>query len=96
VLDKCGGLNGSTQYLLVVYLQQFHKPKSFASIDSNATPFCLGLVEYSLTDRFCRGSLLGSTDLMVLHRPVELASINGKVKKITSPATGFFLTFQPV
>src|SRR6266403_4752887 len=70
--DKRGGLNGSTQHLLEVYLQQFQKPKSFASIDSNATPPCLGLMQYSQTDRFSRRSIVGSTDLIVLHRPVEL------------------------
>src|SRR5882757_10759345 len=64
--DKRGGLNGATQHLLEVYLQQFQKPKSFASIDSNATPTCLGLMEYNLTDRFSRRSTVGSTDLMVL------------------------------
>src|SRR5260370_24396797 len=72
VPDKRGGLNGSTQHLLEVYLQQFQKPKSFASIDSNATPPCLGLMQYSLTDRFSGGSIVGSTDLMALHRPVEM------------------------
>jgi hypothetical protein len=66
--------------LLEVYLQLFQKPKSFASIDSNTTPPRLGLMEDSLTDRFSRGSIVGPTGLMVLHRPVELAGTIGKWK----------------
>src|ERR1700722_15672977 len=33
----------------------------------------------SQTDRFFKGSIGGSTDWMVLHRPVELARITGQV-----------------
>jgi integrase/recombinase XerC len=36
--------------------------KSFASIDSNGTLPCLILIEQSRTDRFSRGSIVGSTD----------------------------------
>ena len=80
--DKSGGLNGSTQHLLEVYLQQFQKPKSFASIDSNATPPCIGLMEYTLTVRFSRGSIVGSSDLMVLRRPVDLVGLFGSWPKL--------------
>src|SRR3981189_1272575 len=80
--DKWGGLNESTQHLLEVYLQQFQKPKSFASIDSNATPPCIGLMEYTLTVRFSRGSIVGSSDLMVLRRPVDLVGLIGSWPKL--------------
>jgi hypothetical protein len=80
--DKRGGLNESTQHLLEVYLQQFQKPKSFASIDSNATPPCIGLMEYTLTVRFSRGSIVGSSDLMVLRRPVDLVGLIGSWPKL--------------
>jgi len=33
---------------------------------------------------------------LVLRRPIETTSIKGKVKKNTSPTTGFFLGFQPL
>jgi hypothetical protein len=57
-----GGLNGSTQHQLEVYLQESQQLKSFASVDSNETLPCLVLIEYSWTDRFTRGSIAGSTD----------------------------------
>jgi hypothetical protein len=34
--------------------QGLNSLKSFASVDSNETPPCLGLIEYSRTDRFSR------------------------------------------
>jgi hypothetical protein len=57
-----GGLNGSKQHYLEVYLEESHQPKAFASVDSNETLPCLVLIEYSWTDRFTRGSVAGSTD----------------------------------
>jgi hypothetical protein len=57
-----GDLNGSTQHLLEVYLQESQKLKSFASVDSNGTLPWLVLIEYSQTDWFSRGSIVGSTD----------------------------------
>jgi hypothetical protein len=35
------------------------------------------IMEYSLTDRFSRGSIVGSTDLMVLQRPIETTRLTG-------------------
>ncbi len=35
------------------------------------------LIEYCLTDWFPRGSIVISTDQMVLHRPIELAGVIG-------------------
>ena len=55
VPGKRGGLNGSTQHQLEVYLQESQQLKSFASVDSNGTLPCLVLIEYSRTDRFSRG-----------------------------------------
>src|SRR5208282_1425830 len=60
--NKCGGLNGSTQHLFEVYSQESQKLKSFASVESIGTQPCLVLIEYSRTDRFSRGSIVGSTD----------------------------------
>jgi hypothetical protein len=40
----------------------------------------LGFGRISQTDRFFKGSIGGSTDWIVLHRPVELAAVIGKVK----------------
>jgi hypothetical protein len=57
-----GGLNGSTQHSLEVCLQESYKLKSFASVESIGTLPCLVLIEYSRTDRFSRGSIVGSTD----------------------------------
>src|SRR5208337_201180 len=79
VTGKLGGLNGSTQHELEVYFQESQRLKSFASVDPNGTPPCLGLMEYSRTDRFSRGSIVGSTDWMVLRRPSELAAVTGEV-----------------
>jgi hypothetical protein len=62
VPGKSGGLNGSTQHQLEVYLQESQQLKSFASVDSNGTLPCLVLIEYSRTDRFSRGNIVGSTD----------------------------------
>jgi hypothetical protein len=56
VPDKRGGLNGSTQYQLGAYLRESQQQVSFASDDSNGTLICLGLNEYSRTDRFSRGN----------------------------------------
>ena len=53
--DKRGGLNGSTQHQLEVYLQESQQLESFASVDSNGTLPCLVLIEDSRTDRFSRG-----------------------------------------
>src|SRR6266850_2204306 len=55
VSDNPGGLNGSTQHQLEVYLQKSQQLKSFASVDSNGTLPCLVLIEYSRADRFSRG-----------------------------------------
>ena len=52
--NKSGGLNGSTQHELEVYLQESQQLKSFASVDSNGTLPCLVLIEYSRTDRLSR------------------------------------------
>jgi hypothetical protein len=49
---KLGGLNGSTQHPLAVYLLGSQKLNSLASIDANGTLPCLGLIEYSPKDRF--------------------------------------------
>ena len=40
--DKTGGLNGSTQHLLEVLLDESTRLISFAGIDSNKTKPCLG------------------------------------------------------
>jgi hypothetical protein len=50
-----GGLNGSAQHKLEVYLQESQQLKSFASVDSHGTLPCLVLIEYSRTDRFSGG-----------------------------------------
>src|SRR6266849_1989069 len=55
VSGESGGLNGSTQHQLEVYLQESQQLKSFASVDSNGTLPCPGLIEYSRTDRGSRG-----------------------------------------
>jgi len=69
-----GGLNGSTQHWLDVYWQKFSKLKSYASIDSNRTLPCSGLIEYSRTVRLSSGSIVGSNDYKVLRRPSEPAT----------------------
>ena len=53
--------------------------KSFASVDSNAALPCSVLIESSRTGRFSRGSIVVSTDWMVLHRGVELAALTGQM-----------------
>jgi hypothetical protein len=73
VSDTAGGLSGSTQHLLEVHLQQFQKLKSFAIVDSIATPPRLGRKEHSLIDSCPGGSIAGSIDEMVLHRSVGIA-----------------------
>src|ERR1700676_4726844 len=50
--DKRGGLNGSTQHLLAVYLPESQIPKSFAGVDLNAVLPCRALLENSRTSRF--------------------------------------------
>jgi hypothetical protein len=60
--------------LLKVHLPELQKLKSFARVESNETLPRLGLSEYRLTDQFSRGTIVGSADLKVLHRPVELAA----------------------
>ena len=53
-----GGRNTSSKS----YVQEFQGLNSFPRTDSNKTPLCLGLVEYSRTVRFSRQSIVGSTD----------------------------------
>jgi hypothetical protein len=43
----------------------------------------LGLTGFSQADRFAQGSTVESVRWMVLHRPVELAGITGKVRTDT-------------
>ena len=40
--DKSGGLNGSTQHLLKVHVQESTKLNSFKGVDANGTLPCLG------------------------------------------------------
>ena len=42
VSNKRGGLNGSMQHLLIVFLQEPTRLISFAGVDSNETKPCLG------------------------------------------------------
>jgi hypothetical protein len=42
VSDKLGGLNGSTQHLLKVQVQESTKLNSFKGVDANGTLPCLG------------------------------------------------------
>jgi hypothetical protein len=49
---KQGGLNGSMQHYLAVYLPESQNPKSFAVVDLSAALPCRGLLENSQTSRF--------------------------------------------
>ncbi len=60
--DQTGGLNGSMQHLVEVYLQESTKLISFASVDSNGTLPCLGSDESCRKGWFSGGSIVGSTD----------------------------------
>jgi hypothetical protein len=60
--DKRGGLSGSTQYLLRVYLQNSTKISSPASLGSTRIFSRLVLNELSRGDWFSRGSIVGSTE----------------------------------
>jgi hypothetical protein len=50
--DKSGGLNGSLQHELEVYLPESQNPKSFADVDLNAALLGRVLLENSQTGRF--------------------------------------------
>ena len=50
--DKSGGLNGSVQHLLAVYLPEFEIPKFFLDADLKAARLCRGLLENRLTSLF--------------------------------------------
>jgi hypothetical protein len=52
------------------------------------------LTEYSQTDRYSRGSIIESTDWMVLHRPVELAAETGQVDWGPGLSVLFLLQFH--
>jgi hypothetical protein len=60
--DNAGGLNGSTQHLLEAHAQGLQQLRIVRRRDSSGTVPCLGLIEYSRTDRFSGGSIVGSTD----------------------------------
>jgi hypothetical protein len=50
--DKRGGLNGSVQHLLAVYLPEFEIPKFFLDADLSAVRLCRALLENTLTSLF--------------------------------------------
>src|SRR5450631_3466561 len=50
--EKSGGLNGSVQHLLAVYLPEFENPKFFLDADSSAAPPPRALLENTLTSLF--------------------------------------------
>ena len=49
---KSGGLNGSVQHLLAVYLLESESPKSFVVVDLTAAPPRRALLENTLTSLF--------------------------------------------
>jgi hypothetical protein len=59
---NAGGLNGSTQHQLEVYVCEFQRLNSFANVDSKKRLSCLGLIEYSLGDGFFLKTIMGPTD----------------------------------
>ena len=50
--DNAGGLNGSVQHLLAVYVPEFEIPKFFWDADLKAARLCRGLLENRLTSLF--------------------------------------------
>ena len=62
VSGKRGGLNGSTQHQLEVYVCEFQRLNSFANVDSKKRLSCLSLIEYSLGDGFFLKTIMGPTD----------------------------------
>src|ERR1700676_2234474 len=50
--DRSGGLNGSVQHLLAVYLPEFQNPKFFLDVDLSVAQLCRDQLENTLTSLF--------------------------------------------
>ena len=79
VPDKRGGFNRSPQHSARTHLALKTKAKNACRIRSAGTLSWLGFHQVCQTDRFSRESIVESMRWMVLHRPVEPASVTGEM-----------------